>query len=411
MRKRLRPDYLIMLGVFVLNLLFIWRFFAVPFPTAFSAPVVPTLARGLEIFGADSAWAVRWVLLVFYSFGPLSLFFLVREVAGRRMAAVLAAIVYSLPILRSRFEALVSLGDGAHIAALTLIPLAAFSLLRFLKSGSFGSAVLASLAILLVALTSPFGLFALFSVLLVVTFSEMLLGYGRLKLFRFVLVVVFAFGLSGFWYNPEFIRLSLFSPSGRAVVLALKNLIPLSFFLVPVLGTFGFLLFDKRPNLQPLFVALGLTIVFGLISFAGGLSPMAISAQSRYLPELAMSIAFLWGVVGSAVYGLLPVLPQGKWFPVPMGKRKLVRKGLVAAFVVFCLVAVFLSPFQEMPSSRRSGRLVVGITKPVVSGLGEVREQTGPTDRLVGYGISFITVVVIGILGIWLKREGHQVKS
>lgn len=408
MQKRLKVDHLLMLGIFLVNLVLVWRFFAVPFTYVFSAPVVPILASGLGIFGVTYDWAVRWILLAFYLFGPLTLFFLVREVTGRRLSALLAAVLFSLPAFRSRFEAMVSLGDGAHIASLTLIPLAAFFLLRFLKSGSFASAVVASIAILLVALTSPFGLFVLFSVLLVVTFSEILLGLGRLKFLRFVLVLVFAFGLSGFWYNPEFIRLSLFSPSGRAVIVAIKNLIPLSFFVVPILGTFGFLLFDKRPHLQPLFIALGLTIVFGLISFAGGLSPIAVSAQSRYLPEVSLSISFLWGVVGVAVYDLLLVIQPRRWFPVPMSRRKALRKVLAGLFGVLCLVILVAFPFQET-LGRRSGRLVVGITKPVVTGVGEVREQTDIADRLVGYGISLGTVVVMGVIGVWVKREEHQV--
>ena len=404
MHNRVKADYLLMLGILLGNLALVWRFFTIPFPCAFSAPVVPTLASGLQVLGISSELAIHWILLVFYVLGPLSLFFLVREVTGRRLAAVLASVLYSLPLLRSRFEAMVSLGDGAHVASMTLIPLAAFSLLRFLKSGSFASAVVASMAILLVALTSPFGLFALFLVLLVVTFSEMLLGFGRLKFLRFVLVVVFAFGLSGFWYNPEFIRLTLFSPSGRAVIVAIKNLIPLSFFIVPILGTFGFLIFDKRAHLQPLFVALGLTIVFGLISFAGGLSPIAVSAQSRYLPEVSLSIAFLWGVVGAFVYDLILVVQPRRWFPVPLSKRKFLRRVLLVAFVVFCLAVTVAFPFQET-LGRRTGRLVVGITKPVVTGLGEVREQTDVADRLVGYGISLGTLMVIGMIGGWLKRE------
>jgi len=109
-----------------------------------------------------------------------------------------------------------------------------------------------------------------------------------------VLVLVIAGGLSAFWYNPEFVRLSLVSSPGRAVMAAVKNLIPLSFFVLPVLGTFGFLIFDKRAHLQPLFVALGLTIVFGLISFAGGLAKFAVSAQSRYHPEVSMALSILW---------------------------------------------------------------------------------------------------------------------
>lgn len=392
-------DYRFIGLLLVGNLILVWRFFSLPFSFVFSAPVVPVLSRVVGVVGVDYDSAVRFVLLVFFIFGPISLYLLVKEVTGRRMSALVAAVMYSLPVFRSRFEALVFSGDGAHIAALTLIPLVAFWLLRFLKRGSFTSAVGASICILLVALTSPFGLFVFFPVALVVTFSEMLLGSGRVKFFRFILVVVFSVGLSAFWYNPEFVRLSLFSPSGRVVIAAIKNLIPISFFILPILGTFGFLIFDKRPHLQPLFIALGLTVMFGLLSFAGGLAKYAVSAQSRYLPEVAMSISFIWGVVGTFIYELVGNLPKSKWFPVPMEKRELVRRGIVIAFMIATLVAVVAFPYRE-EMARRSKRLVAGVTGTLDVDIGEVRDSTGGIHKIIGYSISSLTILVMG----WMYR-------
>lgn len=390
------------------NLLLIQHWFSQPISFAFSAPVIPLLANFLGWGGVDFTLAVRTLLLVFYSFGPAALYLFVRELAGRRMAAWIAVILYSLPILRSRFEALVSSGDGAHIAALTLVPLVGFFLLRFLRTGAFPAAVATSLAILLVALTSPFGLFVLLAMMLVVTFSEMLLGTGRIKFLRFVLVLLFAAGLSAFWYNPEFVRLTLLSAPGQAVIAALRNLIPLSFFTVPILGAFGFLLFDKRPQLQPLFVALGMTILFGLISFASGLEKFAVTAQSRYLPEVSLSLAVLWGVVGTFVYDLVGFLPQSRWFPIPAARRRLLRKVLLAVFAVVILILAISVPYAGGGFGRRGRQSLGAASESPLIDITEIRERTGGTHRVLGFVISGFTGLII--LGIWrmVGRESGE---
>jgi hypothetical protein len=403
-----RKGLLTIVGLVVGSLVLVWRFFSVPFNFSFSAPVVPMLGSLLGVAGIEFETAVSWVLLIFFILGPVSLYVLVFEITGRWMSATIASILYSLPIFRSRFEALVVSGDGAHIAALTLIPLAAFWLLRFLKRGSFVSAIASSFGVLLVALTSPFGFFVLMVILTVVTFSEMLLGLGRLKFLRFLLVVGFSIGLSAFWYNPEFVRLTLVSAPGRAVIATIKNLIPISFFTLPILGTFGFLIFDKRAHLQPLFVALGLTTVFGLISFAGGLAKFAVSAQSRYLPEVTMAIAILWGVVGTTAYDVIGRIAEQKWFPVPMAKRDLLRKGLFVGFVVISLVVALVVPHREAVA-RRSGRLVAGVTETIVIEISEIRERIGRVHMIVGYSISCITLFVMGWMYRLLRKEGGKV--
>lgn len=400
-------ERLMLLGLIVSNLLLVLPSGGSSFTYVFSAPVVPVLAQIPGLFGVEYDVAVRWLLLGFFLFGPITLYLFVRELTGRRLSAIVSAVLYSLPVLRARFDALMVSGDGAHIAALTLVPLAGFYLMRFLKRGSFPSANAASVAVLLVALTSPFGLFALLSFLMVVTFSEMLLGTGRIRFLRFFLVLLIAGGLSAFWYNPEFVRLSLVSAPGRAVVAAVKNLIPLSFFVLPVVGTFGFLIFDKRAHLQPLFVALGLTIVFGLISFAGGLAKFAVSAQSRYHPEVSMALSILWGVVGVFVYDLVGRLPKTKWFPVPDSKRMLLQRGMVVGFIIVSVILAVAVPHREAVS-RRGSRLVAGVTESVVIDIGEIRERTGGSHRIAGYIITSATAVATAGMYWRLRKEERE---
>lgn len=404
-------DRQVLVALVVVNVFLVLKFFSYPFTFAFSAPVVPLLAGVLGWLGVDYAQGVRWVLLVFYIFGPVTLYFLVREVTKRRMSALSAAILYSLPIFRSRFEAMTTLGDGAHIASLTLVPLAGFWLLRFLKSGSFWSSLATGLLVMLVALISPFGLFILVAVMVVITFSEMLLGNGRLRFMRFLWVFVVSTGLSAFWYNPQFASLTLSSPSGQAVIAGVKNLIPLSLFIIPVLGAIGFLIFDKRPQLQPLFIALGLTVVFGLISYAEGLARFAVSGQERYLPELVLSIAFLWGIVGTFVYDLIEYLPKSRWFPVPKPKRELLRKALVYVFALVCLAIIVFSSFDEPQSLGRGRRRSAEVNESeqtLVIDISTVRKDTSTGARVTGYAISAVTIGLLVGMQIWIKRQKRR---
>lgn len=396
-------ERVLLLMVVLANAIIVWRSLSISFPFSFSAPVITLLADFLSLFGLDFDTAVRWVFYLFYILGPVSLYALVKEISGRRMSAALAAVIYSLPIFRARYESLVLLGDGAHVAGLTLIPLAAFLLLRFLRKGKFAYAAWTSISVVLVALTSPFALFVSLFVLGIITFSEMLLGFGRLKFLRLVLVLVISVGLSAFWYNPQFIHLTFSSVQGQAVFAALKNFIPLSFFIVPVLGTFGFLIFDKREHLQPLFVALGLTAVFGLIAFAENLAEYAVFSQNRYFPEVSFSLAFLWGVVGTSIYELIRSLPVSRWFPVPFEKRALLQRVAVVLFVSFSLVLSFFFPLRE--SLNGGSRRVLGRTATVVTGIGEMRKETRLGDRILGYSITTFTIA--GMVGMWrwVKRQ------
>jgi hypothetical protein len=257
--------------------------------------------------------------------------------------------------------------------------------------------------VLLVAFTSPFALFVMMVVLVVITFSEMILNSGRIKLLRFLWVLVISAGLCSFWYNPQFVSLSLASPSGKAVVTALKNLIPLSFFLIPILGSFAFLIFDKRPQLQPLFIALGLTVVFGLLSFAESLASFAVSGQRRYLPEVMLSIAFLWGIVGGFGFELIGFLPKSRWFPVPKGKRKFIKKAIVGFFALFCLAIALLFPYPEIRERTEENTRKL-YRETVVVDFSNIRELTSKGARIMGYVIGVFTLLTLA--GVhWRLRD------
>ncbi len=387
-----------------MNVVLVWQYFNQPFPYVFSAPLIPVSVDFVRRFGADIDSAARMMLFGFYIFGPTTLYYLVRNVTGRRMSAAFAAVLYSLPIFRARLEAMTLLGDGAHIASLTVIPLAVMWYLKYIRTGKYIVSIIAGAFLLLVSLISPFGFFVLLGILAVITFSEMLLGSGRTKAIRLIWVILVALGFSAFWYNPSFIQANFTSTSGRAVVAAVNNLIPISFVVLPVLATFGYLIFDKRAHLQPLFIALGMTILFGLISFAGGLAPFAVSAQRRYLSELLLSLAFLWGVVGTFVYDMIGVIPASEYFPVSMEKRKTIQRSLVILMIVISIAVILLVPF-EISSRRGDDFLDEGVIEASVYEVVRVRSSSSTFSTVVGYGISGLTV--LGLVGLyrWVLRR------
>src|SRR4030042_1565361 len=232
--------------LFLVNLWLLLPFFGQENKTnVFSAPLVPLLATLTERL-IPFNYGVRIWLLVFLIVFPLSFYYFVREVAERRLVALLASFFIIIPF-NVFLQVRVNLGllgeDGAHIASLTLIPLICLLLLRFLRHGNFWAGVFSSAGMAIVALTSPIGFLTLAVFMGVITFSEMLLGRGRLKLLRFLVVLILAVGFSAFWYNPKFVIVTIQSAQGQLIRKTLSNLIPISFFTLPIFGITGFLIY------------------------------------------------------------------------------------------------------------------------------------------------------------------------
>jgi hypothetical protein len=149
--------------------------------------------------------------------------------------------------------------------------------------------------------------------------------------------------------------------------------------------------------------------VFGLISFAQGLARFAISGQQRYLPELLMSVAFLWGVVGTFIYDLVGYFPKEKWFPIPEARRDLVRSIMTSIFILVCILIVILSPFEEVFSRSGGGRFSDSHDNSVVIDIASVRVLSEGSARFIGYALSGLTVVAIGVIGFLVRDQERRV--
>jgi len=175
------------------------------------------------------------------------------------------------------------------------------------------------------------------------------------------------------------------------------RLIPISFFTLPVLGAFGYLLFDRKPDLQPLFLASFLTVAFSVIILAG--RGFVLSAPSRYIPELGMSLAFLLGV---GVEGLWEFLLEngGRWEWSRWRGGNLVR-GLMLLVIGLMIAGIVMGRNGLLSQTQ-----VLGFWSRVERGeIWKARERFSGFYNVLGY---LITITAGGILGYMIKQSGKK---
>jgi len=391
-------EKLVLLGgglIFVLNLYLVWMFFGTEaFNTTYSGPVIPFFAKIISLSGLPLAYAIEIVNISFFLVFPVSFYWLVKKVSGKPLVALLSGLVVSLPI--SPFAGARAYGmffsvEGPHIASLSIVPIAIYGLMSFLHTGGLKNLVLAALGSALVGLISPFGLLAYVIFAGLVTFSEVLLGHGRLKLMRVMAVLIFTGGICSFWYNPGFFWWLLSGPMGLEWREMVSRLIPISLFTTPILGVFGYLLFDRKPDLQPLFLGIFLTIAFGMIIMTGrGVMP---STPVRYFPEFGVALAFLFGV---AVDRLLEL-------------RLKIKRLFVNAALIILVGVMTVGIVTGRSKILAFDQGVLGLWTGVDRGeLWQAREQFGGGYSIAGYAITALTAGGTVFLRSKVKEEREK---
>lgn len=380
--------------IFLLNLYLVYPFFGTSAPiTFFSGPIIPLVTKSIELLGLPLPYAIQIVNIIFFLIFPLSLYVFIRFITVRKMIALLAALIVSLPFYPfGEVRAYASLlgPDAAHIASLSVIPIAMYGLLSFLRKGGVGNLIVAAVASALVALVSPFGFMTYIIFSIVLTFSEVLLGRGRLKFLRFLTVLLFAGGFSSFWYNPSFFLWMITGPLGENIRYTVSKLFPTLFFSVPVLGAFGYLLFDRKPNLQPVFLASFLTIIFAIISLAGG--GIFPSHPSRYTPELGISLSLLLSII---IVKLTDYLRLNKNPKLARYNKALLSSSFLLIVMVFLVAGLILGRHRLSVGSNQ----VLGFWTGVEKGeIWEEKEKFGGVHSLWGYMITGISIAGLGIV-------------
>ncbi|MCW5978424.1 MAG: hypothetical protein KIT09_10120 [Bryobacteraceae bacterium] len=149
----------------------------IPFQNAYP-PLLHYVAAAAWAGGVSPALAYHAVAAVFYALGPVTIFVFAVALSGDRLASFSAAAGYSLisPSIfmaesvrawaapawtPARLRSLVEYGDGPHVAALTLLPLALIALDRVWRNGGFARLYLAAVAAAAVVLTNWVGAFGL----------------------------------------------------------------------------------------------------------------------------------------------------------------------------------------------------------------------------------------------------------
>lgn len=354
----------------------------------FSAPIIPVLAKLLGSF-VPYSYGVRIWLVVFQVLLPFSLYLFVREITGRKVMGFLSALIVILPIgifLPTRLEMGIYASDGAHMASLTFIPLVSLLLLKFLRSGNLMACLWAAIGSTLVVLISPLGFGVLLTFMMVIVFSEMLLGQGRLKLLRLLMVLILTAGFSAFWYNPGHIILVLQSEQGRFMQKTLGNMIPISLFLVPILGTLGFLLFEDRAHLQPLFLAIFLVVVFALFSFG---SELVNPSPGRFIPVLGLSLSYLLATVIFGIFEILRTSTLLNRFKINSKVRNIAANIFLITIVLAIGLCFLLGRSVIMPEEIQ----VLGFSTSDSVGIWEMRNRTSSVQIITGYAMTFITIV------------------
>jgi hypothetical protein len=381
--------------ILILNFYSIYSYFGTASSDAFfSGPVVPLMAKLVGLFGFPLTYSIQIVNIFFFLALPLSLYVFIKFVTERKLIALLASLFISLPLYpfaQLRVVAAMIGSDSAHIASLSMIPIALYGLALFIRKGGVRNLIVASISSALVALISPFGFMTYIIFAFIFTFSEVLLGSGRLKFFRFLTAFFFAGGLNSFWYNPGFFIWMITGPLGEDVRYMISKLIPLSFFILPVLGAFGYLLFDRRPKLQSVFLALFYTLSFGTITLAGG--GIFPSHPSRYMAELGISLSLLLSI------GIVKLVDFLKFTPII---NKLPAKGIVPNLILFLFVTVIVGMIVFGQNRLLiENENVLGIWEGVEKGdIWRAKENFKGVSSLSGYVISAFSFFGLSIIAL-----------
>ena len=393
-------EFFLLILVLVINLYSVSSYFgtATFYDTFYSGPVIPLLAKLLEMTGVSLGYGFQLINLVFFLLFPIPFYYLVKAIMGRKIIALLSILLISLPFYPFAsvriYSSLVGV-DGAHISSLTVSVIALYWIFKFIRDGGSKNLSLASIFSALVALISPFGFSTYLIMALILTFSEMLLGLGRVKLFRFLAIMFFSACLVAFWYNPHFSFWMLTGSLGEEVRRVIFKLLPISFFAIPALGAFGYLLFDRKPSLQPVFLASFYTIAFAMISLVGG--GVFPSHPSRYVAELGIGLALLVSVILIKIAESLSIFENNKFY---------FRFGIVVLLIGMSLV-IILGNSNVSYSSQ-----VLGIWTGVEKGtIWQERDRFGGVSSIIGFIISFVAITSLSYINIKTKNSSAELTS
>lgn len=284
--------------------------------------------------GISPALAYHWVTAIFYCLGPVTLFALALRLTKSPWAAFCSGMLYSalspsewfMPAIAQdggqwhpeRLRDLINYGEGPHVAALTLVPLALLLLDLALTRKRIGYSISAAAAFAAVALTNWIGAVALALGVAAYLFTTR----SRRDFGRLLLIAAAAYGMAMPWIPPSTIAAvhansQLIGGDYRHTGAEMLRWIPAAFAVLVILAR----LLRRVP--RDIQFAAYFAILTALPGLAVAWGHIAIVPQpERYHLEMELALALLAGTLFNA------------------GVRRLPRRCavLVAAAVVLALI-------------------------------------------------------------------------
>ena len=403
------------------------------FEEVFFTPLAPFLIGVLGYLGVSANEAVRILFIGSFSISTVGVYLLVRQLTRRHVTAIFAAIVYLMPpvpvfvltyLRQGLYQAELSsaknfitiiYGDGAHFLGLALIPFAIIFLLRYLKGASRGAALVCVLLCALIFLSDRSATLTLLLILASVAVTELFLGLARVKIRRFLLVVLLSLGLVSFWYTPTFLITSLLLWQNQLAE-NLRFFFPLSFIISVLAMLFSFVFFAKHERRQPIFVFSLLAIVFLTIMLEWVLTGHSLVPHPhRLFANLNMFFAIVISLILGAGFDKFDISEQ-------VNVQKWSQAGKSLAAVIFALIsflvlaggAFIFSPMVVKVLAGPSGiwarvsSQVVAERQHALALAGEnfklIRLESGNIQMIIG---ALLTVVSILIL-VYMMTKGEE---
>lgn len=325
---------------------------------------------------------------------PINIYLFVRKIVHRHeLTAFLCAILYVVPNPLSPdglplVKALIG-GDGAHAIIFSIIPLLLLYFKAFLNKGLFVWGFLSAIMTALVAVVSPFAAFNLLIFFIVITISEGFVGSFRLKITRFICVLLFAFGLSYFWYHPSALTKIVVLDGVRFAVSYLWRMFPILIPTIPTLGAISFLIFDRREKLQPVFIAIGFFVIYFMFySISSAFNVTGIFMPERYRIELYFSMSLL----GALTLGFLL---EFVYHNTTDYLKHLVGSAYLLGFKVgIVIISIMLLAFVGFKvTTLRSDIETSRVIKAAAPGAGNIKREGFDAISLVADLVSLLTLV------------------
>lgn len=285
----------------------------------YNTPIIFLLTLPLSLIPKIGSYASYVVFIFFFTLGGLLWYLLLREFSGRVFVAFLTVILWVSPLFSFSPSGTFSIPsqlflgflayDIPHIIGLSITALPLHFLIRFLRSPRYKYLIWTVISFTIILLISPFAYLNLIFFSVIFCASEILLGSGRIKLVRYLLIILFSCLLASFWYHPSFLLNLLRSSQWSPIIATFTNLVPLSFFIIPITGTVLFLVFDRKPQLQTVFTAICLVIIYGMINFSENfLARKLVPLPVRFSCEFSLGLSLLIAVILSNLYFFAAVI-------------------------------------------------------------------------------------------------------